>query len=173
MRYLVILIIGLAVAYHFHIKAKRLRDQNTELKAEIADLKSKWIDFRVEQGENNYSEEELVKVNKQLEILERESELLRESVKSKGEAVQSLRESISSLFKEYRDRIREEAKGMRFDEMTTKDGRHYVDVEITEVRPDGISFRHSKGARGLDLDEVPDDWIKGFLYTEDELKKAK
>ena len=173
MRYFVILIIGLAVAYHFHIKGKRLRDQNAELKTEITHLKLEWVDFRVKQGESNYSQEKLTKVKKELERVERESELLRESVESKEDAVQSLRASIENLFEQYRKRIREEAKGMRFDEMTTKNGRRYVDVEITEVRPDGISFRHSNGARGLDVDEIPDEWIKGFLYTEAELKKAK
>lgn len=173
MRYFVILIIGLALAYHFHIKGKRLRDQNAELETEISDLKSKWIEFRVEQENNNYSEEELVKINKELEGLERESEQLRKAVKTKEDAVKSLRASIDHLFKQYRERIREEAKGMRFDEIKTKSGRHYVDVEITEVRSDGISFRHSNGARGLGLDEIPDEWLKGFLYSDDELKNLK
>ena len=45
-RYLVLVIAGLAIAYHFHITRKRFVDGNAQLKTELSDLKGEWIELR-------------------------------------------------------------------------------------------------------------------------------
>ena len=50
-------------------------------------------------------------------------------------------------------------------------------IEITEVRPDGISFRFgsdgSASARGIGLHEIPKEWIDYFMYTDAEVAEAR
>ncbi len=172
-RYLVLLIAGLAIAYHFHITRKRFVDGNTQLKTELSDLKGKWIELRLKEGATAYAKQELIKVNKEMDRLSDEAAQIRQSVSVEQFAIESLEKRKKALFLEYREQVRRGAKGMRFDEMTTPRGKRYENIEIREVRPDGISFRFgadgAAGARGIGLDEIPREWAKRFMYTEEEL----
>ena len=76
-RYLVLLIAGLAIAYHFHITRKRFVDGNTQLKTELSDLKGKWIELRLKEGATAYAKQELIKVNKEMDRLSDEAAQIR------------------------------------------------------------------------------------------------
>ncbi len=176
-RYLVLLIAGLAIAYYFHINRKRFADGNAQLKTELADLNSEWMELRKQEGELTYAKQELVEINKKLKSLSGEAAQIRQSVSVEQLAIESLKQRKKALFLEYREQVRRQAKGAYFDEMTTPQGKHYKNVEIIEVRPDGISFRHgadgSAGARGLALHELPSEWVKRFMFTREELEWAR
>ena len=172
-RYLVLLIAGLAIAYYFHINRKRFADGNAELKTELSDLKSEWIELRLKEGATAYAKQELIKVNKEMDRLSDEAAEIRQSVSAEQLVVESLEKRKKALFLEYRQQVRRQAEGMHFDEMTTPQGKHYENIEITEVRPDGVSFRFgapgSASARRIGLDELPREWVKRFMYTDEEL----
>jgi len=176
-RYLILLIAGLAIAYYFHITRKRNADGNAELKIELSDLKSEWIALRVQEGESAYAKEKLIEVNKRIESLNDEAAEIRQSVSTEQLAVESLEKRKKALFFEYREQVRRQAKGLRFDKMTTPQGKRYENIEITEVRPDGISFRFgsdgSASARGIGLHEIPKEWIDYFMYTDAEVAEAR
>lgn len=172
-RYLVLVIAGLAIAYHFHITRKRLVDGNTQLKTELSDLKGEWIELRLKEGAATYAKQELIKLNKEMDRLSDEAAQIRQSVSVEQLAIESLKKRKKALFFEYREQVRREAKGMRFDEVRTPQGKHYENIEIIKVGPDGVSFRHgaagSASGRGMGLDELPREWAKRFMYTDEEL----
>ena len=172
-RYIILLIAGLAIIYYFHITRKRFADGNAELKIELADLKSEWIALRVQEGESAYAKEKLIEVNKRIESLNDEAAEIRQSVSTEQLAVESLEKRKKALFFEYREQVRRQAKGLRFDEIRTPQGKLYENIEIIKVGPDGISFRHgadgAAAARGIDLDELPEEWVKRFMYTDEDL----
>ncbi len=172
-RFVILLIAGLAIAYYFHITRKKNADGNAELKVELSDLKSEWLALRVQEGESAYAKEKLIEVNKRIESLNDEAAEIRQSVSTEQLAVESLEKRKKALFLEYREQVRRQAKGLRFDKMTTPQGKRYENIEITEVRPDGVSFRFgapgSASARRIGLDELPKEWVKLFMYTDEEL----
>ena len=172
-RYLVLVIAGLAIAYHFHITRKRFVDGNTQLKTELSDLKGEWIELRLKEGAATYAKQELIKLNKEMDRLSDEAAQIRQSVSVEQLAIESLEKRKKALFFEYREQVRREAKGMRFDEVRTPQGKHYENIEIMKVGPDGVSFRHgaagSASGRGMGLDELPREWAKRFMYTDEEL----
>ena len=172
-RYLVLVIAGLAIAYHFHITRKRFVDGNTQLKTELSDLKGEWIELRLKEGAATYAKQELIKLNKEMDRLSDEAAQIRQSVSVEQLAIESLKKRKKALFFEYREQVRREAKGMRFDEVRTPQGKHYENIEIMKVGPDGVSFRHgaagSASGRGMGLDELPREWAKRFMYTDEEL----
>jgi thiol-disulfide isomerase/thioredoxin/cell division protein FtsL len=172
-RYLVLVIAGLAIAYHFHITRKRFVDGNTQLKTELSDLKGEWIELRLKEGAATYAKQELIKLNKEMDRLSDEAAQIRQSLSVEQLAIESLEKRKKALFFEYREQVRREAKGMRFDEVRTPQGKHYENIEIMKVGPDGVSFRHgaagSASGRGMGLDELPREWAKRFMYTDEEL----
>jgi len=168
-RYLVLLIAGLAIAYYFHITRKSFTDENAQLKIELSDLKGEWIELRLKEGEAAYAKQELVEINKKLESMSVEEAQIRKSISVGQLATESLVKRKNTL----REQVRKGAKGMRFDEMRTPQGKHYENIEIIEVRPDGILFRFgspgSASARRIGLDKLPREWVKRFMYTDEEL----
>ena len=172
-RYLVLVIAGLAIAYHFHITRKRFVDGNTQLKTELSDLKGEWIELRLKEGAATYAKQELIKLNKEMDRLSDEAAQIRQSLSVEQLAIESLEKRKKALFFEYREQVRREAKGMRFDEVRTPQGKHYENIEIMKVGPDGVSFRHgaagSASGRGMGLDELPREWAKRFMYIGEEL----
>jgi thiol-disulfide isomerase/thioredoxin/cell division protein FtsL len=172
-RYLVLVIAGLAIAYHFHITRKRFVDGNTQLKTELSDLKGEWIELRLKEGAATYAKQELIKLNKEMDRLSDEAAQIRQSLSVEQLAIESLEKRKKALFFEYREQVRREAKGMRFDEVRTPQGKHYENIEIMKGGPDGVSFRHgaagSASGRGMGLDELPREWAKRFMYTDEEL----
>ena len=153
-RFVILLIVGLAIAYYFHITRKRNVDGNAELKVELSDLKSEWLALRLQEGESAYAKEKLIEVNKRIESLNDEAAEIRQSVSTEQLAVESLEKRKKALFFEYREQVRRQAKGLRFDKMTTPQGKRYENIEITEVRPDGISFRFGSDGSASLLDDV-------------------
>ncbi len=171
------LLIGLAVIYHFHINKKRNVDVQAEINAELAELNADWVLLKAQQGEIEYAIQECNKVNKKRERLKAEMAEMQQGLLEHKAAIELLTEQRKTLFFEYRKQIREEAKGMRFAEIITPQGKTYVNVEIIEVRRDDISFRHgvagSVSARGMAMHEFPSKWIRRFMYTEEELEWAR
>lgn len=49
---------------------------------------------------------------------------------------------------------------MELPELTTKQGKKYEAVVITEKRPDGISIRHAAGTARVPFESLPDDLVK-------------
>ena len=90
------------------------------------------------------------------------------------DGLDSLQRELTELFEKQRLQLREEARGMKFEKMTTPEGRTYENIEIMEVRTDGVSFRFGDGASaaGLGLHQLSDDWIEYFMYTDAEVNKA-
>lgn len=176
-RYLVLVIAGLAIAYHFHITRKRFVDGNAQLKTELSDLKGEWIELRLKEGATAYAKQELIKVNKEMDRLSDEAAQIRQSVSVEQLAIESLEKRKKALFFEYREQVRRGAKGMRFDEMRTPQGKHYENIVIIKVGPDGVSFRHgaagSASGRGIGLGELPSEWVKRFMFTREELEWAR
>ena len=173
-RYINIVLIGLVVAYQFHIKTKRSTDQKTKIIAELADLNAKWVQLRARQGELEYASQERDKVMKKCEGLKAEIVQMQQAVLEHKEAIELLGKQRTTLFFEYRKQMRWNAKGMKFSQIMTPQGKTYDNVEIIEVRPDGITFRHgaagSASARGMALHELPAEWVKRFMYTEEEME---
>ena len=110
-RYLVLLIAGLAIAYYFHINRKRFADGNAQLKTELADLNSEWMELRKQEGELTYAKQELVEINKKLKSLSGEAAQIRQSVSVEQLAIESLKQRKKALFLEYREQVRRQAKG--------------------------------------------------------------
>ena len=175
-RYLIFLLVSLAVIYYFHINKKRGEDQNIKVSAELADLKAEWLQLKVEQGEVAYATQERDKMNQNRKLLQAEVVEMRESLKEVKVATELLESQRRTLFFEYREQMWREAKGMKFDQIMTQQGKIYRNVEIIEVRPDGILFRFggagSASVRGMALHELPAEWIRRFMYTEEKTEAA-
>ena len=105
-RYLVLVIAGLAIAYHFHITRKRFVDGNTQLKTELSDLKGEWIELRLKEGAATYAKQELIKLNKEMDRLSDEAAQIRQSVSVEQLAIESLKKRKKALFFEYREQVR-------------------------------------------------------------------
>lgn len=174
---LICLLIGLVVIYHFHINKKRNVDLQAEINAELAELNEDWVLLRAQQGEIEYSIQECERVNKKREQLKAEIAQMQKGLLEHKAAIQLLAEQRKTLFSKYREQVRKEAKGMRFAEIITPQGKTYLNVKINEVRSDGISFSFgaagSASGRGIGLHEIPSEWIRRFMYTEEELEWAR
>jgi hypothetical protein len=166
-----------AIGYYFYSNHQVLVADNEKLTRGLVQLENKWTQLRHQEGEAAYARQELVEVQKDLDSLRPEISDLDRAIAKKQDEIDHLKQVIKTRFLEYRAQMRKEAKGMTFDQITTPQGKVYSNIRIIEVRPDGISFRHgaagSASARGLNLYELPAEWIKRFMYTEEELEWAR
>lgn len=166
-----------AIGYYFYSNHQVLVADNEKLTRGLVQLENKWTQLRHQEGEAAYARQELVEVQKDLDSLRPEISDLDRTIAKKQADIDDLKQQIKTRFLEYRVQMRKEAKGMTFDQIKTPQGKVYNNIRIIEVRPDGISFRHgaagSASARGLALHELPAEWTKCFMYTEEELEWAR
>ncbi len=174
-RYIVLLCVSIAIAYYFVSNTQRFKKENAQLKTEINELKKQWINLRVREGEIAFAAQEIVRLQEQREEIQRELAGMTTTMRVEQESIVFLQKEMDKLFFRQREKVRKEAKGARFKKMTTPEGRTYEDIEIIEVRPDGLSFRFgsdSASAAGLGLHQISDEWIDRFMYTDEEVNAA-
>ena len=173
-RYIILLFAGISIAYYFYSNATNFRKENRQLTSDIQELKTEFINLRIQEGEIAFAAQEIAKIDEQRDEIKRELNDLRSTLEKEGAVVDSLQRELTELFEKQRLQLREEARGRKFEKMTTPEGRTYENIEIMEVRPDGVSFRFGDGASaaGLGLHQLSDDWIEYFMYTDAEVNKA-
>lgn len=174
LRNIILLCVGIAIAYYFYGNATKFRKENRQLKAQIQDLKTQFMNLRIQQGEIAFAAQEIAKIHEERDEIQSEVDALRRAMEKEGAAVAALQQDLGVLFENQRSQLREKAKGMKFKKMTTPEGRTYENIEIMEVRPDGVSFRFGGGASaaGLGLELISDEWIEHFMYTDAEVNEA-
>jgi hypothetical protein len=59
----------------------------------------------------------------------------------------------------------------KIEKFTTKDGKEYIGVTITAVRPDGISIMHESGTARVSYQNIPDDLAEKLGGFDPELAK--
>lgn len=174
LRNIILLCVGIAVAYYFYSNGIKFKKENTQLKTEIGDLKTRFINLRIQEGELAFAAQEIAKIDEMRDEIQREVDALRSTMEKEQEAFNALQRSLDKLFLERRELIRKNASGTKFEKMTTPEGRIYENIEITNVGPDRVSFRFGGGANaaGLGLHQISDEWIEYFMYTDDEVNAA-
>ena len=174
LRNVILLSVGIAIAYYFYSNATKFRKENRQLKAQIQDLKTQFMNLRIQEGEIAFADQEIANIHEERDEIQSEVDALRRTMEVEQAAVDTLQQSLDKLFSQRREKIWENASGTKFEKMTTPEGRTYQNIEIMEVRPDGVSFRFGGGASaaGLGLELISDQWIEHFMYTDAEVNEA-
>lgn len=115
----------------------------------------------------------LSEMERQIASANEEIGILKKLVASQRDAIKLIAKGKENYRAQYRDHIRAEALGKTYDSITTRLGKTYKDVRITDVSPIGVSFSHRHGAIRLNYPEMPRDWQTGLMYSAAECAKAR
>lgn len=174
-RILVVLLVGLGIAYYFYSKFSELKDNNKQLSIELKGLEKEWVKLRQQQGEMAYTNQKVTEIQEQLSSVQSEVATLRQLVGDRRNSVLLLEDASQKIFARHRAAVWKAARHERFDQIVTPQGGIYNKVIVIEVRPKEVSFMFGEGAKGhgLTLDKLPKIWIEKYMYTPAEVKAAQ
>jgi chromosome segregation ATPase len=117
---------------------------------------------------------------KQLEDLQRSMQagadriqLLEQSIPGLIESVESeLPKQRTQYLDEYRQDVRTRAIGVKLDELETRPGRVYRQVEIRNITANALTIRHSDGSNPIPCADLPADLYDYFQFDEQEIADA-
>lgn len=111
-------------------------------------------------------------LKKQVASAHKEVTILQQLIKNEKESIKLIMEGKEAYRMQYREYVRTEAIGKKFKTITTRIGKKYHDVCITEVDPVGVSISHRDGAKRLGFREMPKDWQQKLIYSAAECAEA-
>ena len=150
-RILVVLLVGLGIAYYFYSKFSELKDNNKQLSVELKGLEKEWVKLRQQQGEMAYTNQKVTEIQEQLSSVQSEVATLRQLVGDRRNSVLLLEDASQKIFARHRAAVWKAARHERFDQIVTPQGGIYNKVIVIEVRPKEVSFMFGEGAKGHDL----------------------
>jgi len=111
-------------------------------------------------------------LEKQVISAHKEVTILQQLTRNEQEAIKLITEGKEAYRIQYREHVRTGAIGKKFETITTRIGKKYHEVCITEVDPVGVSISHRDGAKRLGFREMPKDWQQKLIYSAAECAEA-
>ncbi|MBK1829446.1 hypothetical protein JIN77_01810 [Verrucomicrobiaceae bacterium R5-34] len=150
-------------------------DQNSRLKSQVAKLEVRLEKRSREILAASHNREQARRVeelkNQSISAL-KEAETLRALIAGEKEAIKLIAKAKEAHRLEYRDYVRGEAIGKSYEKITTRLGKDYHDVRVTDVTPLGVSITHRTGAVMLGFRQIPVAWQRGLMFTAAEMAEA-
>lgn len=102
-----------------------------------------------------------VAVNKSnvIQVSERRAE-----ISAIEDTIEALEATFEDYKNQYRAKVRNGAEGMKMDELKTRSGEVFSDVDVTKVTAIGIEFRHRDGHKRIAFDELSDELQEHYQF---------
>jgi hypothetical protein len=92
--------------------------------------------------------------------------ILREAVET------GIPQQRSQYLDQYRGDVRSRAVGVKLDELETRSGRKFEQVEIKQITAKELIMRHSDGSKPIPCEELPADLYDYFQFNDQEIANA-
>lgn len=145
-----------------------LRDQINNLEIRIEVLKRQ----RAIASKNRKQVKLCRDLEKQRETAQAEAGILRQLIQSERESMELITQGKATHRLRYREFVRAAAIGESYDKITTRLGKEYHDVRISNVTDLGVSISHRNGASCFGFREMPVAWQKRLMYSAIECAEA-
>lgn len=146
-----------------------VRDQQNEIasyRGELENARRKLVEYEeLERGAGEF-QKLLARVRvHETNLVEKQSQ--RDQIR---DDIAMLEQSIEDHKKQYRNMVREAARGSALGSLTTLDGETMHDVTIRQVSAIGMDVSHRDGAKRIPFDILPMDLQQRFLFDSEESK---
>ncbi|MCP5535297.1 MAG: hypothetical protein H7A51_03570 [Akkermansiaceae bacterium] len=152
-----------------------LKDENDRLNSRITKLETQIgvISRKHEAAARNLQQAAIAKeLQQQAANAAKEADILREILKAGQSTAKLITEAKEAHRLQYREAVRSEAIGKTYDTITSRMGKDYYDVRVTDVTPMGVSISHRTGATRLGYRQMPMDWQKKLMFSAVEMAEA-
>lgn len=83
--------------------------------------------------------------------------------------IESLHEEIADYKNQYRAFVRNDAVGMKIEELKTLSGEIYTDVDVRKITAVGIEIRHKNGHKRISFENLPEEMQDYYQFDKNQM----
>ncbi len=114
----------------------------------------------------------LTSLNRDNKFLADQSTQLQQRISEAKEALAAAEQTFEDYKNHYRAHVRGKAKGEAMDELATRTGEVYKNVNIREVTAVGIQIRHDEGQKRIPFEDLPQEMVDYYQFDPNQKQAA-